>query len=70
MDRLPLVEVNPRKVSGAPILRGTRMPADGIVENYVGGWPVEEIAYTFEIPEAITLGLLRYAAERNPAIHL
>ena len=39
----PLVEVNPKKVSGVPILKGTRMQADGIVENYVGGSPVEEI---------------------------
>lgn len=66
----PLVEVNPRKVSGAPILKGTRMPADGIVVNYVGGSPVEEIAYNFEIPEETILDLLRYAAEQNRAIKL
>ena len=46
------------------------MPADGIVVNYVGGSPVEEIAYNFEIPEATILDLLRYAAEQNCAIKL
>lgn len=38
-----IVETNPRKVSGVPILKGTRVQADSIVENYEGGSPVEEI---------------------------
>ncbi len=28
-----IVEVNPRKVSGVPILKGTRVQADSIVET-------------------------------------
>jgi uncharacterized protein (DUF433 family) len=44
----PLVEVNPRKVSGVPILKGTRMQADSVVENYEGGSPVEEISKNSE----------------------
>jgi len=40
----PLVEVNPRKVSGVPILKGTRVQADAIVENYEDGSPIEEIS--------------------------
>ena len=66
----PLVEVNPRKVSGTPILRGSRMPADGIVENHLGGSPVEEIADNFEIAVADVLELVRYAAVQNSAIRL
>jgi uncharacterized protein (DUF433 family) len=38
-----IVEVIPGKVSGAPILKGTRVQADSIVENYESGSPVEEI---------------------------
>ena len=34
------VEINPRKVSGAPILKGTRVQADAIVENFESGSPV------------------------------
>jgi len=61
----PLVEVNPRKVSGVPILIGTRMQADSVVENYEGGSPVEEIADNFEIPEDIVREILAYAQARR-----
>ena len=58
----PIVEVNPRKVSGAPILKGTRVQADSIVENYEGGSPVEEISENFHIPQETIRELLAYAA--------
>jgi uncharacterized protein (DUF433 family) len=64
----PLVEINPRKVSGTPILKGTRMPADAILQNYASGSPAEEIAENFEIPEGSVRALLRYAAERTLAL--
>ena len=38
-----LVEQIPGKVSVQPIVRGTRIRADGIIENYESGSPVEEI---------------------------
>lgn len=66
----PIVEINPRKVSGTPILKGSRMPADGVVENYLGGSPIDEIADNFEILEADIRDLLLYASKRNPAIQL
>ncbi len=56
-----MVEINPRKVSGAPILKGTRVQADAIVENYEGGSDVEEIAENFDIPESTIRELLAYA---------
>lgn len=68
--KCPLVEVNPRKVSGVPILKGTRMPADAVVENYEGGSSVEEIADDFEIPVASIRALLAFVAERNSALKL
>ena len=45
----PLVEIIPGKVSGAPLLKGTRLPADTVLENYEGVSPVEEIAENFDI---------------------
>jgi uncharacterized protein (DUF433 family) len=30
----PLVEIIPGKVSGAPLLKNTRLPVDAIIENY------------------------------------
>ena len=56
-----IVEVNPRKVSGVPILKGTRVQADAIVENYEGGSEVEEIAENFAIPVAMVRELLAFA---------
>ncbi len=57
----PLVEINPRKVSGAPILKGTRLPADVIVENFDGGSPVEEIEENFAVPQSAIREILAYA---------
>ena len=59
----PLVEINPRKLSGTPVLKGTRMPADAILQNYESGSSVEEIAENFEIPDGMVRALLSYAAE-------
>lgn len=33
-DDCPLIERVPGKVSGAPVLKGTRLPADTLVGNY------------------------------------
>jgi uncharacterized protein (DUF433 family) len=56
-----IVEVNPHKVSGVPIVKGTRVQADSIVENYEGGSDVEEIAENFDIPETTIRELLAFA---------
>lgn len=61
----PLVETNPRKVSGAPILKGTRVQADAIVENYEGGSSVEEIAENFAISQTTIRKLLRFASSQQ-----
>ncbi len=66
----PLVEVIPGKVSGVPLVKGTRMPADGIVSNFQTGSPVEEIAENFDISQDSIRALLSYAAQRNPALEL
>ena len=58
-----LVESNPLKLSGVPILKGTRMQADSIVENFDDGSPVEEIAYNFRIAEATIRKVLEFAAQ-------
>jgi uncharacterized protein (DUF433 family) len=57
----PLVEVKPGVQSGAPVLRGTRMPVSAIVENYDYGVSVEEIAEQFEIPPDRIKAILAYA---------
>jgi len=61
----PLVEVIPGKVSGVPLLKGTRLPADTILENYEGGSPVEEISENFDTPEDTIREILSYAAKQQ-----
>ena len=56
-----LVEMNPLKLSGVPILVGTRVQADSIVENFWGGESVEEISYNFQIPAVQVRALLAFA---------
>jgi uncharacterized protein (DUF433 family) len=63
----PLVEVNPRKVSGAPILKGTRVQADSVIENYEDGSPIEEIAENFAVSEETIRVLIAYAARQKQA---
>lgn len=58
-----LVEVNPRKVSGAPILKGTRVQANAILENFDDGSPIEEISENFAVPESTIRELLAFAAD-------
>jgi len=61
----PLVEVIPGKVSGVPLLKGTRLPADTVLENYDGGSPVAEIAENFDVSEKTIREILSYAASRR-----
>ena len=64
----PIVEVVPGKVSGVPILKGTRVQADSIVENYETGSPVEEIAYNFDLKPEDIRAVLAYAARQQPRL--
>jgi uncharacterized protein (DUF433 family) len=56
-----LVEVNPKVQSGAPVLRGTRMPVSAIVDNFDYGLSVAEISEQFEVPQDHIQAILTYA---------
>lgn len=62
-----IVEHNARIQGGRPVLRGTRMPVDDIVDNYQAGVEEEEIAEIFEIPLEQVHQVLIYAAQHNVA---
>ena len=53
-----LIEVVPGKVSGAPLLKGTRVPADALVENRELGQ--EEVAAQFGISVEQVVRVLAY----------
>ncbi len=57
----PLVEVKPEVHSGAPVLSGTRMPVDAIVDNFDYGVSVPEIAEQFELAPDRVEAILAYA---------
>ena len=61
-----LVEVDPRRVGGRPVIKGTRMPADDIVANHDYGVSTEEIAEQFRVAPAIVRELLSYAERLHP----
>jgi uncharacterized protein (DUF433 family) len=66
-SQCPLVEVKPKVLSGAPVLRGTRMPVSAIVDNFEYGLSVAEIAAQFEISESEIEKVLSYAKSHRVA---
>jgi uncharacterized protein (DUF433 family) len=62
-----LVEIKPGVLSGAPVLRGTRMPVDAIVDNYDFGLGIAEIAEQFEISPDCVEAVLAYAKSHRIA---
>jgi uncharacterized protein (DUF433 family) len=63
----PLVEGRPRVQSGAPVLRGTRMPVGAILDNADYGLSVAEIAAQFEISPETVDAILAYARDHRVA---
>ena len=63
----PLVEIKPGVQSGAPVLRGTRMPVNAIVDNFDYGVSVAEIAEQFEIPAERVEAIVTYAKSHRVA---
>lgn len=64
----PLAEIKPRVQSGAPVLRGTRMPVSAIVDNFDYGLSVAEIAEQFEIPPERVGAIVTYAKSHRVAL--
>lgn len=62
------VEIDPEKLGGTPILKGSRMPADGILENYQDGLRAAKIAEIFDLPVTSVRELLAYAVHKNPSL--
>ncbi len=64
----PMVETNPMKLSGTPLLKGSRMPAQWIIENYMQGDSADEIAIDFGLPKNNVHALIDAAVARNPKL--
>jgi uncharacterized protein (DUF433 family) len=61
----PLVEIDPLRVSGRPVLKGTRMAVEDIIANYEYGVSISEISTQFQIPATIIRELLSYVERRH-----
>jgi uncharacterized protein (DUF433 family) len=55
-----LVEVRRGKVSGEPLIKGTRVPADQVIQSLDEGETVEEVAFNYDLRPADILGLLEF----------
>ena len=66
-SQCPLVEVNPSMQSGAPVLRGTRMPVNAIVDNFDYGLSMAEISEQFEVFQDRIQVILTYAESHRVA---
>ena len=64
-SKCPLVELDPCRVGGRPVLKGTRMPVEDIVANYEYGVSISEISAQFQIPVHLIRELLSYAERRH-----
>jgi uncharacterized protein (DUF433 family) len=62
-----LVEVKPGVHSGAPVLRGTRMPVDALVDNFDYGVSAAKIAEQFEIQLERVEAIVTYAKSHRIA---
>lgn len=63
----PLVETRADVQSGAPILRGTRLPVSAIVDNFDYGLSIAEIAEQFEVPVDRVESLVAFAKSHRVA---
>ncbi len=59
-----VVEVVPGKVSGVPILKGSRVQAAAVLENAESGESVDDIAYNFDLNPEDIRRVLAYASSR------
>lgn len=62
-----VVESVPERLSGVPVLKGTRLQADSVVENARDGMSAAEIADMFEVPEDRVRAVIEYAAAQRQA---
>jgi len=61
-----LVETIPGKQDGVPLVKGTRIPAQQIVEEYELGSPLEEIAENYpSITRKTICALISFADKLN-----
>jgi uncharacterized protein (DUF433 family) len=65
-----LVEIDPEKVAGQPVVRGTRVPADVVLIDEDYGRTPEQTHRSFPTLEIQTIhALLAFARAHEPKLH-
>ncbi|MGI4793810.1 MAG: DUF433 domain-containing protein [Janthinobacterium lividum] len=60
-----VVEIISGKVSGAPVVKGTRLPVATIVDNFNAGVSEPEIADLFDVPVGTVRTVIEFAREHS-----
>jgi uncharacterized protein (DUF433 family) len=55
-----VVEIVSGKVSGVPLIKGTRVPADQVIESLDHGETIEEVAYNYDLDPTKIVQLLEF----------
>lgn len=61
------VESVPDKLGGTPVLVHSRMPVDGVVENFDAGLSVDELVEDYGLDRASVIGVLAFAGRLKQA---
>ncbi len=61
MDLVDRIVINPAVCLGKPVIRGTRLTVEGILELLAAGWTYGEIIKEYEIQQEDILAVLEYA---------
>ena len=57
------IEINPQKMGGKPVIRGTRIPVYFILELLANGWDFDEILENYpQLTREDILAAIRYAS--------
>jgi len=52
---------DPEVCGGKPVVKGTRVTVEVVLESLAEGWSVEEVAEGFKIPREAVFEVLKYA---------
>ncbi len=57
------IEINPKKLGGKPVIRGTRIPVYFVLELLANGWSFEDILENYpQLTREDILAAIRYAS--------
>ncbi|MEK7396617.1 MAG: DUF433 domain-containing protein [Candidatus Poribacteria bacterium] len=63
IEYLKRIEINPKVLGGKPVIKGTRISVELILERIASGYSFDEIIYDYDIAEDDIKAVLTYAYE-------